>query len=58
MFGGVVEKHVILREKKSDSLPHFMKWLNDMVSCIYLQEIQYTLSDTHHKFLKIWQIIF
>ena len=22
-----------------------------MVSCIYLEEIRYTLSDTHHKFL-------
>ena len=25
-----------------------------MVSCIYLEEIRYTLSDTHQKFLEVW----
>ena len=25
-----------------------------MVSCIYLEEIRYTLSDTHHELLEVW----
>lgn len=54
MFGMVIAKRVILREWKSASPPCFKKWLNDMVSCIYLEEIRYTLSVTHHKFLEIW----
>uniref|UniRef100_A0A671XVP2 Reverse transcriptase domain-containing protein n=1 Tax=Sparus aurata TaxID=8175 RepID=A0A671XVP2_SPAAU len=54
MFGMVVAKRVILRDWKSASPPCFKKWLNDMVSCIYLEEIRYTLSDAHHKFLEVW----
>ena len=54
MFGMVVAKRVILRDWKSVSPPCYKKWLNDMVSCIYLEEIRYTLSDTHHKFLEVW----
>ena len=52
MFGMVVAKRLILRDWKSAS-PRFTI-LNDIVSCIYLQEIRYTLSDTHHKFLEVW----
>lgn len=54
MFGMVIAKRVILREWKSASPPCFRKWLNDMVSCVYLEEIRYTLSDAHHKFIDIW----
>ena len=52
MFGMVVAKPVILRDWKSASPPCFKKWLNDMISCIYLEEIRFTLSDAHHKFLE------
>ena len=52
MFGMVVAKRLILRDWKSAS-PRFTI-LNDIVSCIYLEEIRYTLSDTHHKFLEVW----
>ena len=54
MFGMVVAKPVILRDWKSASPPCFKKWLNDMISCIYLEEIRFTLSDAHHKFLEVW----
>jgi len=54
MFGSVVAKRVILREWKSSTPPCFKKWLNDMVSCIYLEEIWYSLSDSYHKFLDMW----
>lgn len=50
MFGLVITKHVILSEWKSAASPCFKKWLYDMVSCIYLEEIRYSLSDTHRKF--------
>ena len=53
-FGMIVAKRVVLREWKSVSPPCYKKWLNDMVSCIYLEEIRYTLSDTRHRFLDIW----
>ncbi|CAM4735234.1 unnamed protein product [Leuciscus chuanchicus] len=29
-------------------------WLNDMVSCLYLEELRYTLSNTQRRFCKIW----
>lgn len=50
MFGMVIAKRVILRECKSVSPPCFKKWLNDIVSCTYLEEIRCTLSDDQHKF--------
>ena len=54
MFGMVIAKRVILRKWKSVSPPCYKKWLNDMVSCLYLEEIRYTLSNNSAKFLKIW----
>lgn len=42
----------ILREWKS--APYFKKRLSGMVSCIYLEEIRYTLRGTNHKFLHVW----
>lgn len=54
MFGMVIAKRVILREWKSCSPPCFKQWLNDMVSCLYLEELRYTISDNCTKFFKIW----
>lgn len=35
---------------------HLKHWLNDMVSCLYLKDICYTLSDTHSKFQNVWRL--
>ncbi len=51
----VIAKRVVLREWKSESPPCFRKWQNEMVSCFYLDEIRYTLSNTLAKFNKIWR---
>ena len=53
-FGLVVAKRVILREWKSSSTPCFKVWLNDMVSCLYLEELRYTMSDNYTKFFRVW----
>lgn len=44
ILGLVVEKPVILREWKSPSPPCSKRWLNNMVSCNYLEEMCYSLA--------------
>lgn len=51
MSGIIIAKRVILREWKSVSA---LKWLNYIVSCLYLEEIQNILSNTYPKLIKIW----
>lgn len=53
-FGMVIAKRVILREWKAVTPPSIHKWLNDMTSCLYLEEIRYNLSDQRDKFVKTW----
>lgn len=54
MFGMVIAKRVILKEWKATTPPIYTKWLNEVMSCLYLEEIRYKLTDNHDKFTKIW----
>lgn len=54
MFGMIIAKRVILKEWKSAAPPCFKRWLNDMVSCLYLEEVRFSLSTSQDKFEKIW----
>lgn len=54
MFGMIIGKRVILREWKAITPPCYNKWLNDLMLCLYLEEIQYKPSENHEKFEKIW----
>lgn len=54
MLGLVVTKRFIVREWKSSTRSCFKKSFNNMVSCLYLEENHYSLSDNHHEFLDVW----
>lgn len=54
MFGMTIAKRVILREWKASTPPSYSRWLNEVMSCLYLEEIRYKLTDNHDKFTKIW----
>ena len=53
----VIAEWVILRECKSLLPSCFKKWLNNLVSCIYLEEVWYTMSNAHTKFLKVQETL-
>ena len=55
MYGMVIAKKMILKLWKSDTVPQFKIWLDELISILHMEKVRYSMMDNLDTFSDIWQ---